>query len=274
MLLAVLPVVLLAAGCCTSSALLLQLLLLLPLLLLLLLCWFRGESECFQEIDDAEAFMDGLADVSCVAGALWPRGPVVIGAGLRSYDVVKTNERGRRQRRTLKLTTDSVLNLRGGVVTKAHSYMDVTHVSLVTHETMRICYCNDHAFVYSSPIALQVGGAYGGRRVVLRELSVPRSLCPPPPPHTHTHTHKRTHDYRQIVQELSNRLEVLHAVNKKKVSFDVARQFQVCAAAVAVAHSVCPQVACCVVLTSASGAAHETAPACGGRSRRSYCGCA
>ena len=31
----------------------------------------------------------------------------------------------------------------------------------------------------------------------------------------------------QIVQELSSRLEVLHAVNKKKVSFDVARQFQV-----------------------------------------------
>lgn len=126
----------------------------------------RGSSSVKREIDDAVEFRNAL--------------PTMV------YDVVKINQRGRKQRRHLQFTTDAILNTRpkGNKTTRTHSYLDVVHVSLMSHDQFVIAFKHDHDYVYVTPIAAQ------------------------------------------IVQELNTRVALERAVDKKKLTFQLAVSFQ------------------------------------------------
>lgn len=45
-------------------------------------------------------------------------------------------------------------------ITKTHPYEDVVHVSLDSHQQLRIAYRNDHDFVYISPVRARCAPAF------------------------------------------------------------------------------------------------------------------
>eukprot|EP00164_Ancoracysta_twista_P005893 GFYU01008109.1.p1 GENE.GFYU01008109.1~~GFYU01008109.1.p1 ORF type:complete len:534 (-),score=66.04 GFYU01008109.1:71-1672(-) len=73
------------------------------------------------------------------------------------FEVIKINQRGRRQNRVLKLSGEGISNIKNRTtVTNHHSFQDVTRVGLSSIDTLTIAYENDHDFVYVSPAAMQI----------------------------------------------------------------------------------------------------------------------
>jgi hypothetical protein len=123
-----------------------------------------------------------------------------------SFDVIKINQMGRRQRRVVHVTSSHILNAKvirkrnsaasshfskrksskiagnkgeatpaaaplvhGDLplkVTKAHHFDDVRNVTLKSHDTLLIQYHNDHDFTYKSPVATSILHEIGTRIAV------------------------------------------------------------------------------------------------------------
>jgi hypothetical protein len=74
-----------------------------------------------------------------------------------AFEVTKVNERGRKQARTLRLTSDQIQNIRDNdTISSRHSYEEVFCVTLADAETLVISYMHTHDYTYMSPIALQI----------------------------------------------------------------------------------------------------------------------
>ena len=113
-----------------------------------------------------------------------------------SFDVIKVNKMGRRQRRVIYVTSSHILNTKifrkksfsklkrrsledakdtGEAlvhgdqhlkVTKSHHFDDVKHVTLKSHDILLIQYHNDHDFIYKSPVATSILNEIGTRIAV------------------------------------------------------------------------------------------------------------
>lgn len=87
-----------------------------------------------------------------------------------TYEVVKINERGRRQARILRLTPTQIQNVKDAdTISSRHSYEDVFCVTLADHETLVISYHESHDYTYVSPVALQIVGDINERISKKRE---------------------------------------------------------------------------------------------------------
>jgi hypothetical protein len=74
------------------------------------------------------------------------------------YEVVKINQMGRHQSRTLRLTSTALFNMRGTgkndkIVSKYKPLNEIDAVYLEDRNTLRIKYINEHDVIYESPIA-------------------------------------------------------------------------------------------------------------------------
>jgi hypothetical protein len=73
------------------------------------------------------------------------------------YDVIKINQMGRHQTRTLRLTSTAMLNMRPDkVVSKFKPLSDIDTVYLEDVKTLRIKFHSEHDVIYESPIANQI----------------------------------------------------------------------------------------------------------------------
>ena len=73
------------------------------------------------------------------------------------FDVIKINERGRKQPRSLRVTSQAVENIKDKDVTSRHPLSDVFCVSLTDAETLVISYADGaHDYTYQSPAAQSI----------------------------------------------------------------------------------------------------------------------
>lgn len=86
------------------------------------------------------------------------------------FDVTKVNERGRRQPRSLRLTSTHIQNVKShSNISSRHAYDEVWCVTLTDQETLVISYRDSHDYTYISPIAGEIAAEIQGRMTQRRE---------------------------------------------------------------------------------------------------------
>ncbi len=101
------------------------------------------------------------------------------------FPVIKVNMRGRRQNRLLKLTADSLLNIRpsGHIVSSTHPYDDIFTVTAPDTETVCISFLTYHEFTYLTRQAIAIVTEIN-RRLALRRAIEKQAFAE----HVHYHS--------------------------------------------------------------------------------------
>ncbi|EGC34981.1 hypothetical protein DICPUDRAFT_152723 [Dictyostelium purpureum] len=100
-------------------------------------CTLSCDTEREREIKEAEYLFQSIPD--------------------SSYNVTKINQWGKHQKRTLRLTSRGIENIRGEIVSSLYSYSDIKSIYNRDSETFVIEYHNaSHLYVYRSSVAYEI----------------------------------------------------------------------------------------------------------------------